>query len=98
MNRVVFTRLEWVYTPEDYFHRPLSILCEAGNIVIEGGTVRVEIDPLALKDNQSIVEKLYDQVKDLFREEREKRQIPYELSMPFKVSIEQDGSRIVSYA
>jgi hypothetical protein len=98
MNRVVLTQLEWVYTPEDYFHRPLAISCEAGNIVIENGFVKVEIDPLALKDDQLIVEKLYDQVKNLFREEQEKSQIPYELSMPYKVSIEQDGRRIVSYA
>ena len=98
MNKVVLTRLEWVYTPEDYFHRPLSISCEAGNIVIEDGTVKVEIDHRDLKDNQSIVEKLYDQVKNLFREEQEKSQIPYELSMPFNVIIEQDGNRIVSYA
>ena len=98
MHTVVLTQLEWVYTPENYFHRPLSILCEAGNIVIENGTVKVEVDPQAFRDNHSVVEKLNNQIKNIFCEEQKKSQTPHELSIPFIVKIKEDGSRIVSYA
>ena len=98
MNDIVSIQLEWVYTPEDYFHQPLSIPCEGGNIVINNGSVMAEIDPHVGKGSRSIAEKLDDQVETLFHDERIKSQKPYELGMPFKVVIKKDGSRIVSPA
>jgi hypothetical protein len=96
VNGVASIQFEWVYTPEDYFHKPLSISCKGGTIEIKKGIILAEVDPHAIKADQSIEQKLDDQVENLFHEEQVRNKKPYELGMPFKVTVNNDGSRIVS--
>lgn len=96
MNGVVSIQIEWVYTPENYFQSPLSIPIDGGRIEIVKGTVRAKIDPKAINVDQSIAEQLDDKVENLFHDEQLKSHKPYELGMPFKVVIRDDGSRTVS--
>ena len=96
MNGVVSIQYEWAYTPEDYFHKPVSLECKAGSITIDNGTVKAVIDPGNFKVDESTAEKLDKYVENLFHDEQIKSQKTYELSMPFKVIIKEDGSRTVS--
>ena len=97
MNGVVSIQIEWVYTPENYFLKPLSIPIKGGSIEIKEGTVRAKIDPKTVGVNQLVTERLDDQVENLFHDEQLRSHKAYELSMPFKVVIGNDGSRTVSY-
>lgn len=98
MNGVVSIQYEWVYTPEDYFHNPLYIPCDGGSISIKNGTVKAEIDPDTVKVDESVTEKIDEQVENLFHEQQIKIHKPYELSIPFKIIIKEDGSRTVCFA
>ena len=96
MNRVVSIILEWVYAPENYFEGPMSIRVKGGYIVLSNGTVKAIIDPHQFKNIESTVKQIDDQVEELFHCEQVKNHKPYDLGMPFTVTIRADGSRTVS--
>lgn len=96
MGKIVSVYLEWVYTPENYFETPVTISFDGGAIEIDQGKVLAEIDPSAFKGNKDLAEDLDDQVENRFHDAQIENNRPYDLSMPFKVIVRDDGSKTVT--
>jgi hypothetical protein len=96
MCKIVSIYLEWVYTPENFFEAPVTISCEGGAIEIDRGKVLAEIDPEAFADNEDLAENLDDEVENRFHDAQVTNNKTYELSMPFKVILRDDGSKTVT--
>jgi hypothetical protein len=96
VNGVISVQFEWVYTPEDYFEKPLTMLIEGGQITIDRGIVLARVEPEISEENETLSEDLDDQVERKFQQIKNRTHKSYELGMPFKFVIKEDGSRIVS--
>lgn len=96
MCKIVSIYLEWVYTPENFFEAPVTISCAGGAIEIDRGKVLAEIDPEVFADNEDLAENLDDEVENRFHDAQVTNNKTYELSMPFKVILRDDGSKTVA--
>lgn len=96
MCKIVSICLEWVYTPENFFEAPVTISFAGAAIEIDRGKVLAEIDPEAFADNKDLAENLDDKVENRFHDAQIKTNKKYELSMPFKVILREDGSKTVT--
>jgi hypothetical protein len=96
MSKIVSIHLEWVYTPENYFEGPITISFEGGEIEIDQGKVLAEISPEIFAGNQDLADDLDDRVENRFHDAQRVNNRSYELSMPFKVIVRDDGSKVVT--
>jgi hypothetical protein len=96
MSNIVSIFLEWVYTPENYFEGPVTISFEGGEIEIDQGKVLAEVAPEVFAGNADLADDLDDTVENRFHDAQLKNNRSYDLSMPFKVVVRADGSRIVT--
>lgn len=96
MSKIVSIYLEWVYTPENYFEGPVSISFEGGAIEIDRGKVLAQINPEMFEGNDDLAEDLDEQVENRFHDAQLESNKSYELSMPFKVIVRDDGSKTVT--
>ena len=120
MNGFASIHFEWVYSPENFFQRNLSIPFDGGTIEISEGVVTAKISPATFRVNTSndaesadqtdgaaekldeqideLAEQIDDKIEKLFHDEQKKSQKPYQLGLPFKVVIRNDGSELVAPA
>ena len=96
MSKIVSVYMEWAYTPENYFEAPVTISFEGGKIEIYRGKVFAEISPESFAGNVDLVEDLDDKVENRFHDAQLQTNRSYELSMPFKVVVRDDGSKTVT--
>ena len=96
MSRIVSIYMEWVYTPENYFEAPVTISFEGGTIEIYQGKVCAEISPESYAGNVDLAGDLDDKVENRFHDTQLQTNRSYELSMPFKVIVRDDGSKTVT--
>lgn len=96
MSKIVSIYLEWVYTPENYFEGPVTISFDGGAIEIDRGKVLARIEPEMFIENKELAEDLDDQVENRFHDAQLENHRSYDLSMPFKVVVRDDGSKTVT--
>ncbi|MGA7279905.1 MAG: hypothetical protein WBW79_18370 [Desulfocapsaceae bacterium] len=95
-NKVVSIELEWAYTPESYFKEPRTISLDGGSIKIDKGMALAKLAPKAFRDNAALADDIDDQVENFFHDAQMKSNRTYKLSMPLKITVFNDGRRIVS--
>lgn len=59
--------VKWVYTPADYFEEKTTDLLPDYEHTIENGEIILKMDPEEFKGHPEIVDKLHDQLLDIFR-------------------------------
>ena len=96
MCKIVSVYLEWVYTPDNFFEAPVSITCAGAAVEIDRGKVVAEIYPEAFAGNKDLSKNLDDEVENRFHDAQLITNKKYELSMPFKVIVRDDGSKTVT--
>jgi hypothetical protein len=92
MSKVVSIELVWNYTPENYFTKPVSIPIEGGKIEIAKGQALATIDSSIFNSNNGLMDALDDFVESQFCAVQHMTHQTYELSMPLKLEIRDDGS------
>jgi len=59
--------IKWIYTPADFFEGKVTDLLPDYEHAIENGEIIVEMDPEEYKNHPEVVDKLHNQIIDIFR-------------------------------
>ena len=68
MNDLSAIHLEWIYTPEDYFQKSVTVTFEVALIEIAAGKIMAEIDPSTFQAYQTGAQRQNDQTEKLSEE------------------------------
>lgn len=72
--------VKWVYTPADYFEEKTTDLLPDYEHTIENGVIIVKMDPEEYKNHSELIDKLHDQLLDVFRGAALVTQKPFNLN------------------
>ncbi|MEO8166394.1 MAG: hypothetical protein ABI619_13465 [Betaproteobacteria bacterium] len=88
-----YYKLEWTFTPTDYFEQDLDLDLKGVTIAIRSGSAEAKIAPDQYEQDAGLHEELHEHVFQAFRGTQLVALKPFDLSRPSKTRVRPDGTR-----